>query len=102
MGSDVPDPVRCAKLVDDLIVRASKSARGEHARVAFIGECAPALLAEGNLEGAVKLEHLWDELMKRHDAYTLCGYLSTAFSQSESNAVFERICAKHSAVRQPN
>jgi DNA-binding NarL/FixJ family response regulator len=102
MESDMPDPVRCAKFVGDLIVQASKSARGEHARVAFFGECAPTLLADGNPEAAVRLEHLWNELMRRHGAHTLCGYLSTAFPQSESNPVFQRICAKHSAVYQRN
>ena len=102
MNSCMPDPARCLKLVGDLIARVSKNAGGEHARVAFFGECAPLLLADGNAEAAVRLEHHWDELMKKHKAYTLCGYLSTAFPHSETNPVFRRICAEHSAVRQSN
>jgi DNA-binding NarL/FixJ family response regulator len=102
MNSCMPDPARCVKLVGDLIARVSKNARGEHARVAFFGECSPALLADGNVEAAVRLEHHWDELMKSYDTYTLCGYLSSAFPQGENDQLFERICAEHSAVRQPN
>ena len=102
MGADMPDPVRCAKMVGDLIVSGSRSAGGKNARVAFFGECAPRLLTNGDVEAAIQLEHLWDELMKRYDAYTLCGYLANAFPHGESEPVFERICAHHTAVHRSN
>jgi DNA-binding NarL/FixJ family response regulator len=97
MQEDMPDPVRCSKLVDNLITDA-KGPEGRHRRVGLFGECAPTLLADGNVDAALRLEHLWDEMMKRHDAYTLCGYLWSAFPDREDSTVFLRICAEHSAV----
>ena len=99
MVADLPDPVRCAKLVGEVVARAAKSAKGEHVRVAICGECAPTLLAEGNAEAAIRLEHLWDEITRRYDADTLCGYLGNAVPRQESSSIFERICAEHSAVQ---
>jgi hypothetical protein len=99
MVADLPDPGRCATLVGDLVTRAANAAKGKHPRVAICGECAPTLLAEGNAEAAIRLEHLWDEITRRYDADTLCGYLWNAVPRQESGPIFERICAEHSAVQ---
>jgi hypothetical protein len=96
--NETPDPVRCAKVTGDLIMGAAKGVKGEHARVAVCGEISSVLLSGDNAEGAIKLEHLWDEITKGYDVYTLCGYLSSAFPDKESSPIFERICAEHSAV----
>ncbi len=98
MVADFPDPVRCARLVSDLIRGAAKSAKGGHPRVAICGECAPTLLAEGKTEAAIRLEHLWDEITRTYDADTLCGYIWSAVPRQESSPIFERICSEHSAV----
>ena len=99
MVAGFPDPVLCATLVGDLITRAANAAKGKPPRVAICGECAPTLLAEGNAEAAIQLEHLWDEITRRYDADTLCGYLWNAVPRQESSPIFERICAEHSAVQ---
>jgi len=96
--NDTPDPVRCAKVIGDLIVGAAKGATGEHRRVVACGEIAPSLLSKGNAEGAIQLEHLWDEITRIHGVHTLCGYLSSAFPNKESNPTFQGICGEHSAV----
>ncbi|HEX4920267.1 MAG TPA: response regulator [Candidatus Bathyarchaeia archaeon] len=96
--NDSPDPVRCKKVVGDLIMVAAKGVKGEHARVAVCGETAPTLLAKGNVEGAVMLEHLWDKITRGYGIHTLCGYLSSAFPRHEADPIFQRICAKHSKV----
>ena len=98
MVNDLPDPVRCAELVGDVVTKALKAAVGSHPRVAICGECAPTLLREGNAEAAIRLEHLWDEVTRRYQADILCGYLWRAFPQKESSPMFARICAEHSAV----
>jgi DNA-binding NarL/FixJ family response regulator len=99
MLADLPDPIRCATLVGDLITRAANAAKGKHPRVAICGECSPILLREGKTEAAIRLEHLWDEITRRYDADTLCGYLWSAVPNQDSSPVFERICAEHSAVQ---
>ena len=98
MVNDFPDPVRCEKVVGDVVRGAFKSAKGSYPRVAICGECAPALLREGNAEAAIRLEHLWDEITRRYNADTLCGYLWSVFPGKDSSPVFARICAEHSAV----
>jgi hypothetical protein len=98
MVNDLPDPDRCAKLIGDLILKASKAASGEHPRVAICGECSPTLLAEGNVEAAIRLEHLWNEITRNYNADTLCGYLWSTFPRKENIPIFERICSEHSAV----
>jgi len=95
---DTLDPVRCAKVIGDLIVGASKAVKGEYGRVAACGEIAPTLLSRGNAEGAIRLEQLWDEITRRYGVHTLCGYLSSAFSHKGSRPILEDICAVHSAV----
>jgi len=96
MVDDTVDPVRCAQVVGDVITAAVK--KKEHARVVFCGEIAPILLSKGNAEGAIKLEHLWDEITRGYGVDTLCGYLQSPFLSKESNPIFERICAEHTAV----
>jgi MEDS: MEthanogen/methylotroph, DcmR Sensory domain len=96
MANDLPDSGRCAKLVGDLVTRASKAAKEDRSRVAICEECAPTLLAEGEVEAAIRLEHLWDEITRKYHADTLCGYLWSAFPQRDSSSIFPRICAEHS------
>ncbi len=98
MVNDMPDPARCKKMVGDVILKVSKRAQGEHPRVAICGECSPTLLAEGNVEAAIRLEHLWNEITRNHNADTLCGYVWGTFPRKQSIPIFERICAEHSAV----
>ena len=96
--NDMPDPVRCRKMIGDLVMGAAKGVKGEHGQVVLCGEIAPTLLSKGNAEGAIKLEHLWDEITAGHGVHTLCGYLWSAFPDREGSPIFKRICGEHSAV----
>lgn len=95
---DMPDPVRCAKVVGDLIRESAKSVEGKHDRVMVCGEIAPTLLSNGNAEGAIRLEHLWDEITRGYGVRTLCGYPWSGFRDRENDPAFQRICTEHSAV----
>jgi CheY-like chemotaxis protein len=96
--NDVPDPDRCRKVISDLVMGAAKGVKGEHGQVLVCGEIAPTLLCKGNAEGAIKLEHLWDEITEGYGVHTLCGYLWSTFPDRESSPIFRRICREHSAV----
>jgi len=93
------DPGRCAEVVGDLIAAASSRREGSQTRVVFCGEIAPTLLSRGNAEGAIEIEHVWDQITRKHSAGTLCGYLWNSLPGRESNPLFQRICAEHTAVR---
>ena len=81
------------------IVAGARASIGKDRRVVACGECAPTLWRRGNAEAAVRLEQLWDELAGTGDIDIFCGYsLDVPHLQDEPYAVFQRICAEHSAI----
>jgi len=98
MVNDLPDPLRFFKITGDLIVTAYQATKGEHPRVAFCGECAPLLWAEGRAEAAIQLEHLSGELANTYEVDILCGYVMKSFQREPERHVYEKICAEHSGV----
>jgi DNA-binding NarL/FixJ family response regulator len=96
MGSDgLPDPVRCATVLGDVI---AEFAAAGHSRVAACGEFAPVLLNAGRVEAAIRMEHLTDEFAREHDIDIFCGYVSDAFPAEQSGPILERIRLEHSAA----
>ena len=98
MVNDWPDSTRFLEVASDLIMKASKVAKGKHFRVAACGECASSLIAQGKPEAAIELEHLWDKIARSHYIDILCEYLLRDFQTEESSPIFERICVAHSAA----
>jgi DNA-binding NarL/FixJ family response regulator len=98
MHESGPDPVRCEELICDLVTKAARVAKGPHPKVAICGECAPQLLAQGNTEAAIQLEHIWNEKTTTYNADTLCGYLASAFAGEQGEAIRERIAREHAIV----
>ena len=79
-------------------MEAAKAAQREPPRVAVCGECAPILWAQGKADAAIQVEHLWDEIARKHEVDILCGYVLNSFQREQESHVYERICAEHSAV----
>jgi DNA-binding NarL/FixJ family response regulator len=98
MINDVPDPGRFLKLFGDLIETAAQVVKGEQARVAFFGEGAPLLWAQGHAEAAIQVEELSQQLAKTYDVDILCGYSLGSVLGGMDSQIFQRICAEHSAV----
>lgn len=98
MVNDLPDTVRFLRVAGDLMVAAARGAKGEYPRISACGECAPALWAEGKVDAAIRLEHLWDQIAKTCDVDILCGYMLNSLQSEEESHIYERICAEHSAV----
>jgi len=93
MVNDWPDAARLSTALRKLIDRAAQGAPGERRRVVACGECAPALWADGKVEAAIQVEHLWDETTKGCGVHTLCVYPSLPDDHS-----FKRLCAEHTVV----
>ena len=74
MVNGMPDPVRFFNVADDLLLNAAKAAKGEAPRVAVCGEGVALLWVHGNPEAAIRLEHLWNEIVKSYDVDVFCGY----------------------------
>jgi len=98
MVHDWPDSAQLSKLAGGLINRAIQASRRGHPRVAACGECAPILWAQGKVEAAIQVEHLWDDIARNHDINILCGYLANGFQLTENRQIYKRICREHSAV----
>jgi len=98
MINEMPDPLRLQKVAGALLTEAAKATKGNPPRVAVCGECSPTLWAEGKADGAIRVEHLWDEIAKTYDVDILCGYVLTNFQRENEKHIYERICAEHSAV----
>jgi CheY-like chemotaxis protein len=82
----------------DLIAEAAKCAKSERPRVAACGEMGPMLLAQGNGEAAIELEHLTHETADTCDVDILCGYMMKDIQRKENSHFFEKIRAEHSAA----
>ncbi len=92
-----PDPIRFFEAFDKLIASVSRAAKAEHPRVAVFGEAVALLWAEGNVEGAIQLEKLGNDLAKTGAVDILCAYPFSLHIQKEGHA-FRTVCAEHSAV----
>ena len=98
MRHDEPDRNYCTTVFRDLVARVRNAAGQASSCIVTCGEIAPTLLAQGNAEGAIRLERLWGEMTKTYGASTFCGYLQDAFfPMAKDKSVFESICAEHSA-----
>ncbi len=95
MVDNLPDPARFFTAAANL-VQAVREENGD-ARISACGECSPFLWAQGNGEGAVQLERLWDEVARRYDIDIFCAYVLKK-AQREQTSFHERICAAHSAI----
>jgi len=71
--AETPDPVRMLEAVRSLIGAASKAGK-DRPRVALCGERAGRLWAEGEIDAAIRLEQICNELTKSQHINILCPY----------------------------
>jgi hypothetical protein len=91
-----PDAAKFDQVVGGLIER---SVQGPPLRrVRAFGEMVALLWAEGNPQGAIELEALWNALAERQTFSLLCGYPIHAFARVEDDAAFADVNAAHTHV----
>lgn len=98
MVDDMPDAARFETTIAPYITEAMSLAEGEVRRVAAYGEMVALLCEAGNVEAAIRLEDLWNELAKKHKFALLCAYPMKGFCHEDHVDPFQRICAQHSAI----
>src|SRR5215472_4519648 len=79
MVDGLQDARRFADLVGGTIVRAKAAAQGERQRAAVVGEMVSLLWAAGNIDGALRLEQLWNDLATTHAFSLRCAYPMSGF-----------------------
>jgi DNA-binding NarL/FixJ family response regulator len=94
-AAEKADPARIALLIESL-TRAANRAGKERPRVAACGERAGRLWAEGSIDEALRIEQLFNELLKsRDDLDVLCVY---PLPHRHDGNAFSRVCEGHSAI----
>jgi hypothetical protein len=63
--------------------------------VRAFGEMVDLLFKDGNIEGAVALEELWNELASKYKYSLLCAYSIENFLHEAGVADFRRVCDQH-------
>src|ERR1044072_1414513 len=62
------------------------------------GEMVDLLWNAGNVDGAVELERLWNDIAKRYAFNLLCAYSKGSALEHSHNEAFARICHHHGSV----
>ncbi|GAC1440860.1 MAG: hypothetical protein NVSMB58_37950 [Terriglobales bacterium] len=98
MDGKLPDKKRFNALFNLRIERALVASGSSHRRVAIFGEMVAVLGAEHNFDGALRLEHLWNELAASQPFHLRCAYPAKAFQGKQDSEAYAAVCAHHSAV----
>jgi PAS domain S-box-containing protein len=94
MREKTPEPQCFEETIGRVIARAGEGGR----RVRAFGEMVSLLWAEGNQDGAIRLEELWNELAKTRPFSLFCAYSMQDFDSEAHAAPFHQICTQHSCV----
>jgi DNA-binding NarL/FixJ family response regulator len=97
MRNGQPDADSFAAVIGPVLSRAA-AAVSQESRVVAFGEMVALLWAEGNIDAAIRLEQLWNDLARRHAFSLHCAYPITGFHDKTHEAPFLKICSEHSAV----
>ncbi len=71
--------------------------RGAESRLTFVGDMSAHLLAEGNSQAAMEVEHIWNDLTRTLRFLTICCYPTSPFD-SVDGRMFPQLCNEHFAV----
>jgi signal transduction histidine kinase len=96
MDGRVPDS---ARFRSEIGVPLEQRIRGsERGSARLFGEMVDLLWTDGNTDGALRLEELWNELATTHAFSLLCAYSMAGFYRSTDADRFREICRLHTHV----
>lgn len=96
-----PDRERFWKEMEPVVGHARAALRPGAKTVSAFGEMVAILWAEGNHQGAIALEHLWNELVQSYKLSLRCAYPVGSFAGHSYSEMFDEIRAQHAAVIAP-
>lgn len=95
MDGPTPDPEKFHRVIGSVLQLAKKR---DHGAVRAYGEMVDLLWKEGNPEGAIKLEMLWNKLAGMHQFMLLCGYCVGTFYKQSGGFDISDVCHQHAHV----
>ncbi len=93
MSGSVPDADRFKMVIGEVLSRAVCGT--SHSVTRAYGEMVDILWREGNTDGAIRVEELWNDLATAHSFSLLCAYGMSNFSRESHSPGFEAICRQH-------
>jgi DNA-binding NarL/FixJ family response regulator len=98
MVDGVLDRARVLEGLTRLIASAATAAKKEDSRVALCGECVGLLSTLGNMNAAIRLERVGNDLISTKDVDVTCAYPLGAFRHQGGDSAFKLISAEHTPV----
>lgn len=92
MTDGQPDEAKFQATVGDILEESGGSFRG----LRLYGEMVDVLWREGNVTAALRLEHLWHQLLHRQDLPLLCAYRIDILDRTFRESSFQSVLAIHS------
>jgi hypothetical protein len=98
MVEGLPDRQRFLQSVGTLVWTVQEAAWNAHRGVTVFGEMVALLWDEGNTHGALKLESLWNDLLKHRAFHLHCAYSREILQRNPDAMLIKAICEEHSHV----
>ena len=92
-----PDPARFQNVIGT-VLEAAHDRGGPGAVLRLYGEMVDLLWRDGNTEGALQVEELWNDLSRTYEFSLLCAYAMGNFYRSADSEGFREICRHHTRV----
>jgi signal transduction histidine kinase len=96
MVGPLPDPARFRSMLAR--VTGALAVGREGAPVHAFGEMVDLLWREGNTDGAIRLEELWNDFARKNTLSLLCAYSMGHFVGSSHSGHFQAVCGQHARV----
>ncbi|WP_437682661.1 ATP-binding protein [Sorangium sp. So ce131] len=96
MDGDRPDAERFRRSIGGTVSQILRGRDG--ALVRAFGEMVDVLWQDGNPDGAIRLEELWNELADGGRVAILCGYALGGFHKEAHGRQFQDVCSRHARV----
>jgi signal transduction histidine kinase len=96
MVGSLPDPQRFRATLDEVF--RGMEGYPSHRSVRVFGEMVDVLCRDGNVEGAIELEALWNELAATERFSLLCAYSMSTFRDGSHTSAVASICGAHAHV----
>ena len=94
LNNEKVDEARFMKSIGTLF----QKMKHDYSKVRSYGEIVNLLWSRENLDEAIALEKLWNNLAKIHSFRLLCVYILDSFKKETNGIVFDQICLQHSHV----
>ena len=94
-----PDAALFTEIIGSILGQSAAAAgRGKNPHISVFGEMVALLWEQGNPDGAIRLEQLWNNVARMYPISLRCAYPMNAFDREEHGDSFLKICAEHSHV----